>query len=162
MNSPVVNILEQLITIEKTSTNPVYIQIAQQIINAIQRGYLLKGTVLPGTRTFSNLLKIHRNTAVAVYDELASQGWVEIIPNKGTFVLVPKQNNTPIKAAAQRNIDNAYEYSKTTGFPFQQSLHLASTTEKTNAKFIINDGKPDLRLHPVHQFSRWYSAVMKR
>ncbi|MFY0713485.1 PLP-dependent aminotransferase family protein [Seonamhaeicola sp. NFXS20] len=161
MNSPVTRLIEQLIQFEKSSTNPVYIQIAQQIINAIQRGYLSKGTVLPGTRTFSKVLNIHRNTAVAVYDELASQGWVEIIPNKGTFVLVPEQSTAPIKASTQ-HIDKVYDYSKTTGFPFQSALHLASTFQQTNAKYSINDGKPDLRLHPVHQFSRWYSAVMKR
>ncbi|APY11135.1 GntR family transcriptional regulator [Seonamhaeicola sp. S2-3] len=161
MNSPVITLLEQLIQFEKSGTNPVYIQIAQQIINAIQRGYLSKGTVLPGTRTFSKILNIHRNTAVAVYDELASQGWVEIIPNKGTFVLEPEQPTAPIKASTQ-HIERVYDYSKTTGFPFQPAFHLASTFEETNAKYSINDGKPDLRLHPVHQFSRWYSAVMKR
>jgi len=32
----------------------------------------------------------------------------------------------------------------------------------TKAKYRINDGNPDLRLHSVHQFSRWYSAAMKR
>jgi GntR family transcriptional regulator/MocR family aminotransferase len=41
------------------------------------------GSLLPGTRIFSQLINVHRNTAVAVYDN-ASQGWVEIIANKGT------------------------------------------------------------------------------
>ena len=160
MNSPVSQLLEQLIHFEKGSSQPVYIQIAQQIINAIQRGYLSIGSVLPGTRVLSQILKIHRNTVVAVYDELASQGWVEIIPNKGTFVLVPEQTTAPIKATAQQ-IDQVYEYSKNTGFPFQPSCNLASTLQATKAKYSINDGNPDLRLHPVHQFSRWYSAAMK-
>ncbi|WP_053992665.1 PLP-dependent aminotransferase family protein [Mangrovimonas sp. TPBH4] len=161
MNSPVNNLLKQLIFFEKSSSTAVYIQIAQQIINAIQRGYLSKGTALPGTRSFSQIFGIHRNTAVAVYDELASQGWVEILPNKGTFVLLPEQRTAPIKASVQQ-LDQVYNYSKTTGFPFQQSFHLASTAQETNAKYTINDGQPDLRLHPVHQFSRWYSAAMKR
>jgi GntR family transcriptional regulator/MocR family aminotransferase len=39
---------------------------------------------------------------------------------------------------------------------------LASTTTETTSKYVINDGKPDLRLHSIHQFSRWYSAAMKR
>lgn len=117
--------------------------------------------MLPGTRVLSQLLKIHRNTAVAIYEELASQGWVEIIPNKGTFVLEPEKNTAKIKATSQK-VNEAYTYAKTTGFPFQKSFHLASTIEYTNAKYTINDGKPDLRLHPVHQFTRWYSAAMKR
>ncbi|MFT5673626.1 MAG: GntR family transcriptional regulator/MocR family aminotransferase, partial [Polaribacter sp.] len=114
-----------------------------------------------GTRVFGQLIKVHRNTAVAIYEELASQGWVEIIPNKGTFIIEPSLKTAKIKAPSQK-INEAYTYAKTTGFPFQKSFHLASTIQLTNAKYTINDGKPDVRLHPVHQFTRWYSAAMKR
>lgn len=160
-NSPVSEILKQLITFDRTLVQPVYIQVAQQIINAIQRRYLVKGSKLPGTRVLSQLLNIHRKTAVAIYEELASQGWVEIIANKGTFVIEPEQITAKIKATTQ-HIDHAYAYPKVAGFPFEKSFLLASTAEETTAKYSINDGKPDLRLHPVHQFSRWYSAAMKR
>ncbi|GLU43484.1 PLP-dependent aminotransferase family protein [Allomuricauda sp. NBRC 101325] len=161
MNSPVSEVLEKLIIIDKSIVQPVYVQVAQQITNAIQRGYLEKGIKLPGTRGLSELLNVHRNTAVAIYDELSSQGWVNIIPNKGTFVVVPEDSKVKIKASIQ-HINQVYEYPKFPGFPFQQSFNLASTKEETAAKYSINDGKPDLRLHPVHQFSRWYSAAMKR
>ena len=89
IDSPVSALFKQLISFDKSIEQPVYIQVAQQITNAIQRGFLTKGTRLPGTRIFSQVLKVHRNTAVAIYDELAAQGWVEIIPNKGTYVLDP-------------------------------------------------------------------------
>jgi len=161
IDSPVNTLFKQLIDFDKSISQPLYIQVSQQIINAIQRRYLTKGTILPGTRVLGKLLKIHRNTAVAIYEELASQGWVEIIPNKGTFVLEPEQKTAKIKATSQK-INEAYQYAKTTGFPFQNSFHLASSDQLTNAKYTINDGKPDLRLHPVHQFTRWYSAAMKR
>ncbi|WP_308991559.1 PLP-dependent aminotransferase family protein [Mariniflexile litorale] len=161
MNSPVNKLLKQLIHLEKSNSTAVYIQAAQQIINAIQRGYLTEGDWLPGTRTFSQLFKINRNTVVAIYDELASQGWVEIIPNKGTCILVPEEKTVAIKATSQR-IDQVHDYAKTTGFPFQSSFNLASTLEQNQKKYSINDGQPDLRLHPTHQFSKWYSASMKR
>lgn len=161
IDSPVNMLFKQLISIDKSISQPIYIQVSTQITNAIQRRYLTKGIMLPGTRVLSQLLKIHRNTAVAIYEELASQSWVEIIPNKGTFVLEPEKNTAKIKATSQK-VNEAYTYAKTTGFPFQKSFHLASTIEYTNAKYTINDGKPDLRLHPVHQFTRWYSAAMKR
>jgi GntR family transcriptional regulator / MocR family aminotransferase len=160
-NSPVNNLLEKIIDFNKSLPQPVYVQVAQQIINAIQRRYLIKGTVLPGTRVLSKLLKVHRNTAVTIYEELASQGWVEIIPNKGTFVLEPEQKKTKIKATSEK-INNAYNYPKKTGFPFQKSFHLAPTNQTKNTTYSINDGKPDLRLHPTHQFTRWYSAAMNR
>ena len=161
IDSPVIALFKQLINFDKSIPQPVYIQVAQQIINAIQRRYLTKGTLLPGTRVLGQTLKIHRNTAVAIYDELASQGWVEIIPNKGTFVLEPEQKSLKTKTPIQK-VNQAYTYAKSTGFPFQKSFHLAPTTQLAATKYTINDGKPDLRLHPVHEFTRWYSAAMKR
>ena len=59
MNSPVNSVLKQLITYDKSIVQPVYVQVAQQIVNAIQRGYLSKGTKLPGTRALSQLLQVH-------------------------------------------------------------------------------------------------------
>ena len=161
MNSPVKELIKQLVSFDKSSIQPLYIQVAQQIINGIQRGYLAKGSKLPGTRVLSDILNIHRNTSVAIYDELASQGWVNIVANKGTFVLIPDENFTKIKASGQK-VNEAYDYPEDSGFPFQQSFNLASTEDKTMSKYIINDGMPDLRLHPTHQFSRWYAAAMKR
>lgn len=161
IDSPVNILFKQLIDFDKSMSKPVFMQVSQQIINAIQRRYLAKGTLLPGTRVLGKILKVHRNTAVAIYEELASQGWVEIIPNKGTFVLEPELKTAKIKATSQK-INQAYTYAKTTGFPFQESFHLASTTQLTTAKYTINEGRPDLRLHPVHEFTRWYSAAMKR
>ena len=89
MNSPVEHIVLQSVSIDKNDKTAVYLQIAQHLIRAIQNKSLVEGTALPGTRSLGRLLKIHRNTAVAVYDELVSQGWVKIVANKGTFVLHP-------------------------------------------------------------------------
>jgi GntR family transcriptional regulator/MocR family aminotransferase len=161
IDSPVNALLKKLIHFDKSSASPVYIQISQQIINAIQRSYLAGGTLLPGTRILSQLIQVHRNTVVAVYDELASQGWVEIIANKGTFVSVPEQKTATIKAGSNR-IGDLYNFAETTGFPFQNSFHLSSTQEYSEAKYELNDGQPDLRLHPIHEFSKWYGASMKR
>ena len=133
IDSPVSLVLKELIQFDKTSATSVYIQIAQQIINAIQRGYLKEGTALPGTRIFSQLFSIHRNTAVAVYEELGAQGWVEIIPNKGAFVLFPRSKTVTIKASTNK-LNDAYSYPITTGFPFETSFHLASTQEFSEAK----------------------------
>lgn len=133
-DSPVNSFLTALIQFDKSSNTAVYIQIAQQIINAIQRGYLNAGTALPGTRTFKELFQIHRNTAVAVYDELASQGWVEIIANKGTFILDPKPKKTALKAQSNK-IGDVHRYPKNTGFPFETSFLLSSTNEYSEAKY---------------------------
>ncbi len=161
MDSPVISIIKQIIQIDKNNTTAVYIQIAQQFIDAIQRSYLSQGEKLPGTRVLSNLLQVHRNTAVAAYDELASQGWLEIIPNKGTYILIPLPKQSRIKAGSSQILQEN-SYPKKAGFPFKNAFHLASTNEMATVKYSLNDGQPDLRLHPIHQFSKWYSAAMKR
>lgn len=161
MNSPVETLLKQIISFEKNTSTAVFIQISHQIIDAIQRGYLTKGTALPGSRKLSQLLNIYRNTVVAVFEELASQGWVEIIPNKGTFVIVPEQKTVAIKAISYP-LDQKQTYAEKTGFEFKPSFHLASTSLNKETSYTLNDGQPDLRLHPVHQFSKWYTASMKR
>jgi DNA-binding transcriptional regulator YhcF (GntR family) len=47
--------------------------------------------------------------ACVVYDELASQGWVEIIANKGTFIAVPEQRTATIKARSN-GIGDIYNF----------------------------------------------------
>jgi GntR family transcriptional regulator/MocR family aminotransferase len=160
-DSPVNDLLKKLIHFDKSSGIPVYIQVSQGIINAIQRGYLAGGSLLPGTRVLSQIIDVHRNTAVAVYEELASQAWVEIIANKGTFVLVPEKKTASIKAGTNQT-GELYTIAKTTGFPFETSFHLSSTQEFSEAKYGLNDGQADLRLHPIHEFSKWYGVSMKR
>jgi GntR family transcriptional regulator/MocR family aminotransferase len=53
IDSPV-NVVKRLIHFDKSSASPVYIQISQQIINAIQRSYLAGGSLLPGTESLAN------------------------------------------------------------------------------------------------------------
>lgn len=159
--SPDLVVYKQTIHFEKKSEIAVYIQIAQQVIILIQQGKLKPGNSLPGTRILSKELQINRNTVVAVYEELASQGWVEIIPNKGTFILDPNKSKNRIKALDRLSSEKR-KVSDFTNYEFQSSFNLATIAEHFEGKHIINEGKPDIRLHPTHQFSKWYSATMKR
>lgn len=159
MYSPDKDLLLNIISPNKNSTTALYIQIAQQLINAIQRGYLPVGTLLPGTRILSNWLQIHRNTAVAVYDELASQGWVEIVANKGTFVLNPVKQKPSTQTIS---IPYSENYPTHTGFRFHESIHLASPYETITTEYAFNDGSTDIRLHSKNQYARWYTAALKR
>ena len=157
MNSPDHSFLASFIKIDKQNTAPVYIQVAQQIINAIQRGILPSGTALPGSRPLSKLLHLHRNTVVAAFDELASQGWIEIKPNKGSFVVQPQRAKSFLSVPA-----STLMYPQHTGFNFHQPHHLTPPYETRKAQFSFNDGQPDVRLLSVSNLSRWYTAAMKR
>ena len=160
IDSPDLAIIKKHVVFKASSSKPIYIQAAQRFIALFQSNSIASNTKLPGTRIVAKLLQIHRNTAVAIYDELASQGWVVIKPNKGTFVLASNLNYLNKKTLPTNN--KTHQIVNTTGFAFQKSFHLASTIQKTKETHAINDGKPDLRLHPVNQFTRWYSTAMQR
>lgn len=160
MDSPVKIPYESFIKIDRKSETSIYLQIANQLINAIQRGFLPFGAKLPGTRTFSEILEVHRNTAVAVYDELSSQGWVESFPNKGTFV-IGKDQEKPVKVRDFKD-NNLQNYPKTTGFAFKTSNILDNPFEHSDCEYVFNDGVPDIRLTQIGQHSRFYSSILKR
>ncbi|MDM1555012.1 MULTISPECIES: PLP-dependent aminotransferase family protein [Chryseobacterium] len=160
MDSPVKIPYESFIKIDRKSETSIYLQIANQLVNAIQRGFLPFGTKLPGTRAFSEILEVHRNTAVAVYDELSAQGWVESFPNKGTFV-IGKDQEKPIRVKDFQE-NNLQNYPKATGFTFKTSNILDNPFEHSDCEYVFNDGVPDIRLTQIRQHSRFYSSILKR
>lgn len=160
MDSPVEVPYQSFIKIDRKSDTAIYMQIAHQLINAIQRGSLPLGTKLPGTRALSLILEVHRNTIVAVYDELFAQGWVESLPNKGTFV-IGKNEEKPLKIG-NFNKNNLQLYPQSTGFSFKTTNILDNPFEHSDCQYIFNDGVPDIRLTQIDQHSRIYSSIMKR
>lgn len=160
MDSPVKIPYESFIEIDRNSETSIFMQIANQLINAIQRGFLPYGTKLPGTRAFSDILDIHRNTAVAVYDELSAQGWVESLPNKGTFIIGEnKEKPVRVKDFEKNSLQN---YPEATGFSFKTSNILDNPFEHSDCEYAFNDGVPDIRLTQIGQHSRFYSSILKR
>ena len=160
MNSPVEFPYESFILINRKSEISIYMQISNQLINAIQRGVLPFGIKLPGTRALSIILQVHRNTIVAAYDELFAQGWVESLPNKGTFVIGKNQEKPfQIQDFEKNNLEH---YPKSTGFSFKTSNILDNPFEYSDCEYIFSDGVPDIRLTQINHHSRIYSSILKR
>lgn len=149
-----------MIHIDKSIDRPVYLQIAHQMINAIQRGVLQPGVQLPGTRSLSTDLQVHRKTIIAAYDELDAQGWTEIRPNKGTFI----RNNDGIKNTQRElpHLENILtSYPAQTGYAFKQSILLDAIRINSSPGLEFNDGLPDIRLLPLNRLSKVYGGILK-
>ena len=71
-------LIKELIVIDKTSRTPLYLQITNAIIQGIHQGKLRKDLRLPGARRIADLLKVNRLTVAAALGELELQGWVEM------------------------------------------------------------------------------------
>jgi len=158
MSSPVKIPFLSFIQLDRNAKTPIFLQLAQQLINAIQRGYLMPGSKMPGSRTLSELLQLHRKTVIAAYDDLHHQGWIAILPNKGAYVM---DNKTKSERPYDALVSLA-NYPTQTGYTFRQSSILDDPFEQTNANYQFNDGTPDIRLTQVHYLSSLYSASMKR
>lgn len=66
--------------------DPLFVRIARALTEAILQGRLPPGARLPGTRTLATTLGVHRNTVLAAYAELVSEGWLQGEAARGTFV----------------------------------------------------------------------------
>ncbi|MGW0937704.1 GntR family transcriptional regulator [Streptomyces sp. NPDC002666] len=72
--------------IDRRSGVPSYVQIVQQVRQAIRLGLLEPGDRLPTARSVVEATALNPNTVLKAYRELESQGLVETRRRHGTFV----------------------------------------------------------------------------
>jgi len=160
MGSPVGFSLRSFVTIERVSKEAIYLQVARQLILAIQKNLLTPGMPLPGSRVLAETLQIHRKTAISIYHELEAQGWIEIIPDRGTFVSqkqpVFQMNYTVQDHLAKRGV------SPVTGYVFRASRLLDLPGAASMEGLELTDGSPDTRLAPMDKLTRTIHQILKR
>jgi len=73
--------------VDGRSVVPPYLQIVQQVRQALRMGLLDVGDRLPGVREVVAATAVNQNTVLKAYRELEHGGLVEARPGYGTFVL---------------------------------------------------------------------------
>ncbi|HEV2478465.1 MAG TPA: PLP-dependent aminotransferase family protein [Puia sp.] len=147
-----------LLQIDKGSTQPVYRQIAGQIVQHIRTGVLKPGALLPGTRELASQLSLHRKTIVAAYNELLSQGWLEVTPKKGFNIT----RNLPELKARSLRLDQSAAYGNRMAIPFYgQKAAITIRAKEPPIRLVIDDGHPDPRLTPLPILMREYASRIK-
>jgi GntR family transcriptional regulator / MocR family aminotransferase len=142
------------LSLEKTSSQAIYLQIADKIIEEIQSGRLPPASVMPGTRELAKSLNVNRKTIILAYDELIAQGWLVTEKRRGTFVTedfagLPdsKPHQTSINGCLHAN-KNQHHTEK-----IVQYLHQSALIDFT-------DGASDNRLVPLEAFSRAFRKAL--
>ena len=74
------------IIISNSSDTTIYGQIVNQIKESIISNELKPGDLLPSIRALAKDLNISVITTKRAYEELQKQGFIDIVPGKGTFV----------------------------------------------------------------------------
>lgn len=145
-----------LIFLDRKSKQSLYIQLSNQLIELIKNQTLKVETKLPGSRTLATLLNVHRKTVIASYEELIMQGWLETIPQKGTFV----QASLPILKQQDYSNSRTKKPLKA-GFLFDKKSDFIRSNKIYNAEVMsFKDGIADERLAPTKEISIIYRKLL--
>lgn len=155
MDSPVQIPFKSFLQLKRDDPSAVYLQIVFGFIRAIQAGLLPEGTRLPGTRVLCKLLEVNRNTLIKALQDLESQGFIEILPNRGIFILSDQKQKKTAHVPAATAVN-------ATPFTFQRSAILENPAETSDLPYQFNDGQPDIRLVHNDVLARLYVSKLKR
>ena len=114
------------IIIVNSADTPIYEQITRQIKDAILKGELKEGDLLPSVRALARDLNISVITTRRAYDELENQGFTVNMTGKGTFVA--SQNLDLLKESRYKVIEEkltqAVDYSKSIGISKDEVIEI--------------------------------------
>lgn len=161
-----------LLTIDRASPTPVFVQLADQLNALIRAGTLSAGQRLPGTRQLADGLGLHRQTVVAAYDEGLAQGWLETRPGSGTFVarhitdIKPQPlSSAPLPLAPSSSpltqTDQAWPGQAWPGYSFESRPFLDRPVLTNPGGLRLDDGFPDIRLAPMDELGRAYRSYFR-
>ncbi|MDI3284023.1 PLP-dependent aminotransferase family protein [Polyangium sp. 15x6] len=146
------------LALEPSPDVPLFVQITRALIEDIRRGRLRPGAALPGSRALARSLGVHRNTVVAAYRELASQGWVETRSATMTYVSTTMPD-VPRRRASATTLGTI---AARAGFDLPARVSAASFThEVPPGAIVFSGGMPDLRLLPTEVLARAYRRVLR-
>lgn len=154
---PLIRRWKLAIALDTANELPLYLQIARSISGDIRGGRLRSGEALPGSRTLAQTLGVHRNTVLAAYTELVTEGWVRTEVAGGTFV------SAELTARQQRSLQDARaNIASEPGY----AIHAPTTYENPPAyepdTLVLAKGAPDVRMLPLIALARAYRRVLVR
>jgi len=128
---------------------PLFLRIAHAVVRDIERGRLVPGAKLPGTRSLAAELGVNRNTVVAAYDELALQGWISLQPSRGAVVGLDLPDPDPGGASTRDKARKGTPIAPDRPALVEASSHL-----------VFSDGTPDPRLLPHAELGRAFRRAL--
>lgn len=148
-----------IIHLERKNKQALYIQLTNQFIELIKNQTLTPKTKLPGSRVLAKLINVHRKTVIACYDELIMQGWLESIPQKGTYI----HAKLPILKQQDFSTNETTKVILNAGFKFDEKTIFKNSLPVKKPDFMsLNDGVSDVRLAPTEEISIIYRRVMRK
>ena len=150
-----------VMTLDRTSSVSVQLQIVQAITDEISRDRLRPGMALPGSRDLAITLGVNRKTVTLAYEELIARGLLTAQNRRGTFVSFAKpymkagfsgRSQTPASAPHKQAITFGDGVPDTKGIPLatlaRAFRHALVATARTN-RLSYSDPRGDENLRGV-------------
>jgi 2-aminoadipate transaminase len=155
-----------VIKIRRNVKIPVYRQISTHISQMIGEKKLLPGSRLPDTRTLSCSLGVSRNTVVAAYNELESNGLIFSHVGKGTFVerYLPKSVfSTPQREKETMNYEGLFSsvWEKSFRIPFTR-IEQRWDVQKEPQTITFASDLPDPEYFPYEEFNDSIRSALRK
>jgi GntR family transcriptional regulator/MocR family aminotransferase len=144
-----------VISVDKAGDEPVHRQLYHVLRELILEGRLRAGSHVPPTRSFAQQLGLGRNTVIAAYDRLLSEGYFEARPGRGTWVA-----NLPERPPATR--EGALEIRPPQISRRGALLASRSQPQRNPNKINFQPGFPEISRFPFSTWARLLSRNARR
>lgn len=94
-----------IISLDMSSTIPIYVQLRNQIVTGIGRGELKAGETLPSVRQMAGDAGINTMTVNKTYQILKAEGFIEIDRRKGAKVLPVRQKQDAFREKLESELE---------------------------------------------------------
>ena len=148
------------LNINLESEIPVYRQIAEGVRAALAAGHLSPGLRLPPTRDLARQLGVNRNTVVAAYELLATEGVVHSHTGRGTFLAESASGESLPGAPAPGDDDWLTAFSSAVQGPSLERLLSAYRLAISSEGISFASSQPANDLAPVKEFSSAMASVL--
>ena len=168
------DLIASLLTVDRTTSTPLYQQVYEQIRTAILHRQLATGTRLPSSRDLAAELSLSRNTVKDAFEQLIAEGYLEAGVGSGTYVtrqlpddlLVARANPpTVARQSSTRHVSRLGDALRPVGRYFRDR-HEANQTNDAygnphlDSPFVV--GKPGLDEFPLTLWTQVAARANRR
>lgn len=115
-----------ILTLDTTSTTPIYVQLRNQIVTGIGRGELKAGEHLPTVRQLAADIGVNTMTVNKTYQLLKMEGFIEIDRREGATVCPAKQNPAAYREKLEKELELLSAEASLKGMSQEEFLSLCS------------------------------------
>lgn len=125
--------------IDKSESEPVYIQIYNQMKSDIESGKIQFGEKLPSKRTFAANLGVSIITVENAYAQLAAEGYIRSVPKKGFFAekVTAHLSEKNVKKKTEDQNSSVQQFPENDKFPFALWARLMREELSVNQKKLL-------------------------